>query len=139
MALLLQPLTNGLESNHKDLMNARAMVETNDKISRIKALQKEIEQEKLFNPLRINNTYYYWTTGQTRLMKKQYAVEHDENGKPINYEKYTVANASANLLTTAEDYAKFLVYMLNGASLSKKNYVEFLKVQAHEKEGIDGA
>ena len=136
MALLLQPLTNGLESNHKDLMNARAMVETNDKISRIKALQKEIEQEKLFNPLRINNTYYNWTD---KIDEKQYAVEHDENGKPINYEKYTVANASANLLTTAQDYAKFLVYILNGASLSKKNYVEFLKVQAHEKEGIDGA
>jgi len=136
MALLLQPLTNGLESNHKDLMNARAMVKTNDKISRIKALQKEIEQEKLFNPLRINNTYYNWTD---KIDEKQYAVEHDENGKPINYEKYTVANASANLLTTAQDYAKFLVYILNGASLSKKNYVEFLKVQAHEKEGIDGA
>jgi len=122
MALLLQPLTNGLESNHKDLMNARAMVETNDKISRIKALQKEIEQEKLFNQLRINNTYYNWTD---KIDEKQYAVEHDENGKPINYEKYTVANASANLLTIAEDYAKFLVYILNGASLSKKIMLNF--------------
>ena len=30
----------------KDLMNTRVMVETNDEISRIKALQKEIEQLK---------------------------------------------------------------------------------------------
>ena len=32
--------------DRKDLMNTRIMVETNDEISRIKALQKEIEQLK---------------------------------------------------------------------------------------------
>ena len=32
--------------DRKDLMNTRVMVETNDEISRIKALQKEIEQLK---------------------------------------------------------------------------------------------
>lgn len=95
---------------------------------------EEIAQEKLFNPLGMNNTYYYWTD---KIDEKLYAVEHDENGKLLNYEKYTVANASANLLTTVEDYAKFLIYVLNGAGLSKKTYAEFLKVQAHEKDGID--
>ncbi|UZO80628.1 class A beta-lactamase-related serine hydrolase [Aquimarina sp. ERC-38] len=95
---------------------------------------EEIAQEKLFNPLGMNNTHYYWTD---KIDEKQYAVEHDKNGKPINYEKYTDANASANLLTTVEDYSKFLVHILNGAGLSKKNYSEFLKVQAQEKKGID--
>ncbi|AXT56444.1 DUF4440 domain-containing protein [Aquimarina sp. AD1] len=95
---------------------------------------EEIAQEKLFNPLRMNSTYFYWTD---KIDDKQYAVEHDENGKPINYEKHTVANASANLLTTVEDYAKFLGYILNGAGLSEKTYNDFLKVQANEKVGID--
>ncbi len=95
---------------------------------------EEIAQEKLFNPLAMNNSYFYWTDN---INEKQYAVEHDENGKPINYEKYTVANASANLLTTVEDYSKFLVHISNGAGLSEKNYGEFLKVQAQEKKGID--
>lgn len=95
---------------------------------------EEIAQEKLFNPLGMNNTYYYWTD---KIDEKLYAVEHDENEKQINYEKYTVANASANLLTTVEDYSKFLVYVLNGAGLSQKNYNEFLKFQSHEKAGID--
>ncbi len=95
---------------------------------------EKITQEKLFNPLGMNNTHFYWTD---KIDEKQYAVEHDENGEPINYEKYTNANASANLLTTAEDYSKFLVYVLNGAGLSEKIYSEFLKVQAHEKKGID--
>ena len=42
--------------NRKDLMNTRVKVETKDKISRIKALQKEIEQLKklLLNPVVVN-------------------------------------------------------------------------------------
>ena len=30
-----------------------------------------------------------------------------------------------------------MIHILNGANLSEKTYREFLKVQAHEKEGID--
>ncbi|WP_459211527.1 serine hydrolase [Aquimarina rhabdastrellae] len=95
---------------------------------------EEIAQEKVFNPLGMNNTYFYWTN---KIDEKQYAVEHDENGNLINYEKYIVTNAAANLLTTVEDYSKFLIHILNGAALSKRNYEEFLKVQANEKDGID--
>ena len=95
---------------------------------------EEIAQEKLFNRIGMHNTHFYWSD---EMDENQYAVEHDENGKPINYEKYTIANASANLLTTAEDYSKFLIYILYGANLSEKTYKEFLKVQAHEKKGID--
>ena len=95
---------------------------------------EDITREKLFNPLGMNNTYFYWTD---EIDENQYAVEHDENGKQLTYEKYTVVNASANLLTTVEDYSKFLVYVLNGAALSEKTYSEFLKVQVNEKDGID--
>jgi len=35
--------------NRKDLMNTRIKVETKDEITRIKALQKEIEQKKKLN------------------------------------------------------------------------------------------
>lgn len=95
---------------------------------------EEIAQEKLFNPLEMKNTHFYWTD---KIDEKQYAVEHDENGNPINYEKYTNINAAANLMTTVEDYSKFLVHVLKGAGLSEKTYNEFLKTQAHEKDGID--
>ena len=47
---ILAELTTGNEwikkYNRKDLMNTRVKVETKDEISRIKALQKEIEQLK---------------------------------------------------------------------------------------------
>ncbi|WP_050915893.1 serine hydrolase domain-containing protein [Gillisia marina] len=40
-------------------------------------------------------------------------------------------------MTTAEDYSKFLVHILNGAGLSKSLYTELLKIQSQEKKGID--
>ena len=47
MELIRVPLTNGLKKyDRKDLMNTRVMVESKDEISRLKALQKEVEQLK---------------------------------------------------------------------------------------------
>lgn len=94
----------------------------------------EIANEKLFIPLGMNSTFFNW---ESNVNEDLYAVEHDESGNAISYEKYTNINAAANLITTAEDYSKFLVHILNGAGLSEKLYAEFLKPQSHEKQGID--
>lgn len=93
-----------------------------------------IAQELLFTPLAMHNTHFYWTD---KLNEEQYAVEHNENGLPISYKKYTQANAAANLMTTVEDYSKFLIHVMNGANLSAKTYQEFLKTQAKQQKGID--
>jgi CubicO group peptidase (beta-lactamase class C family) len=100
-------------------------------------LKKPIEQitsEMLFSPLGMNNTHFYWTP---EINEKDYAFEHDEDGEPIKLEKYDEANAAANLMTTANDYAKFLIHIMNGAGLSANLYSEFLKAQVNEKKGID--
>ena len=94
----------------------------------------EIAQEKLFEPLKMNSTYFNW---KGSVDENLYAVEHDENGDPIPFEKYTHTNAAANLMTTAEEYAIFMTHILHGAGLSKKIYDELLKPEAHEKKGID--
>ncbi|WP_271765118.1 serine hydrolase [Aquimarina algiphila] len=99
-------------------------------------LQKPLEviaQELLFVPLEMRNTSFYWTSD---VNEDRYAVEHDENGKKIAFKKYTKTNAAANLLTTTEDYSKFLVHILNGAGISRELYQEFIKPQSKEKEGI---
>ena len=95
---------------------------------------EQIASEILFSPLGMNNTYFYWTS---EINENDYAVEHDENGEPISFEKYYETNAAANLLTTANDYAKFLIHIMNGAGLSDKLYSEFLKPQVNEKKGIE--
>jgi hypothetical protein len=40
-------------------------------------------------------------------------------------------------MTTAADYAKFLIHIMNGGGLSDNLYSEFLKPQVNEKNGID--
>lgn len=95
---------------------------------------EQIADEILFSPLGMNNTSFNWVSD---IDENMYAVEHDENGKPIKFEKYKTVNAAANLLTTANDYSKFLVHIMNGAGLSEKLYSEFRTPQVNQKKGID--
>ena len=82
----------------------------------------------------MKDTHFYWTP---EINENDFAKEHDENGKPILYKKYYTTNAAANLMTTANDYAIFLIHIMNGAGLSDDLYSEFLKPQVNEKTGID--
>jgi uncharacterized protein YkuJ len=66
--------------------------------------------------------------------EKRYAQNFDKNGKKIETEKYFEANAAANLLTTVEDYGKFLEYTINGAELSENLYQEMTGHQVALKE-----
>jgi CubicO group peptidase (beta-lactamase class C family) len=102
--------------------------------NKLKKPFEQIAAEILFSPLGMNNTHFYWTP---EINENDYAVEHDENGEPISLEKYYDANAAANLLTTANDYSKFLIHIMNGAGLSDNLYSEFLKPQVNEKKGIE--
>lgn len=106
-----------------------------------KALEKkfnksleDIATEVLFNPLTMNDTHYYWTEN---VDESRYAVESDTEGNPIVFEKYYQPNAAANLLTTIEDYGKFLVNILNKAGLSKGLYNDFIRPQTNVKDGIN--
>jgi len=94
----------------------------------------QIAKELLFKPLGMNDTHFYWTP---EINENNYAFEHDENGKLIQLEKYYTTNTAANLMTTVNDYSKFLIYIMNGAGLSDNLYSEFLKAQVNEKKGID--
>lgn len=98
-----------------------------------KSLEK-IADEVLFSPLGMNDTHYYWTKN---VDESRYAVESNKEGNPIDFEKYYQSNAAANLLTTIEDYGKFLVDILNGAGLSKELYSDFIHPQTTVKDGIN--
>ncbi len=95
---------------------------------------EQLAQELLFKPLKMQDTHFTWDKDMD---ENRYAQEHDEMGKPIDLKKHQQANAAANLLTTIEDYSKFMVHILNGAGLSKKLYQEMMTKQVNEKPGID--
>ncbi len=102
--------------------------------NKLKKSFEQIASEVLFEPLEMNNTHFYWTP---KINENNYAFEHDENESQIPLEKYYEANAAANLMTTVNDYSKFLIHIMNGAGLSNKLYLEFLKPQVSQKKGID--
>jgi CubicO group peptidase (beta-lactamase class C family) len=65
---------------------------------------EQLASELLFKPFDMPDTHYVWTATTD---ESRYAVETDKDGHPIKYQKYTMVNAAANLLTTAKDYGKF--------------------------------
>lgn len=98
-----------------------------------KKLKKPIEQiaqELLFKPAGMTDTRFWW---DKTMDESRYAQNFDAKGKQIATEKYYKANAAANLLTTVEDYGKFLTYVLNGAGVSDKLFQEMQKSQVQLK------
>jgi CubicO group peptidase (beta-lactamase class C family) len=85
----------------------------------------------------MKDTRFYWdnTVDETR-----FAKPHEKNGNPYIENKNTTANAAYGVLTTVEDYSKFLVYVMNGAGLEKKLYEEMVanetQIKGHQYYGL---
>ena len=92
---------------------------------------EELAKELLFVPLKMEDTHFWW---DSKMDETRYAQNFNEQGKKIETVKYFEANASANLLTTVEDYGKFLAYVINGAELSENLFQEMIKHQVKLKE-----
>jgi CubicO group peptidase (beta-lactamase class C family) len=95
---------------------------------------EDLAEELLFHPLNMKNTNFYWDNS---INEENYAAEHDELGHPISYERYTSANAAANLLTTVQDYGVFMAHIINGAGISDTLFQQFLHPYSNKKPGID--
>ncbi|HBZ68077.1 MAG TPA: serine hydrolase [Bacteroidales bacterium] len=98
-----------------------------------KALEKkfhksldELAKEFIFNPLKMIDTRFAWdeTMDSTR-----FAKWHNEKGELYKTEKNSTINAADNLLTTVEDYCKFMVHIINGGGISKTLYEEMVAEQ----------
>jgi CubicO group peptidase (beta-lactamase class C family) len=89
---------------------------------------KTIEQlasELIFKPLKMNNTSYVWNKKyETRI-----AIWHTEKGETYPFKKQTEAHGADDLLTTIEDYSKFIAYLINGADLPIELQQEMVKEQ----------
>ena len=92
---------------------------------------EELAAEYLFEPVGMTDTHFWW---DSTMNESRYAQNFNEKGVKIETVKYFEANAAANLLTTVEDYGKFLAYVINGAGLSENLYQEMIKQQVELKE-----
>ena len=86
---------------------------------------EQLASELIFKPLKMNNTSFVWNKKyETRIAKW-----HTEKGEIYPFKKQTEAHGADDLLTTVEDYSKFVTYIINGADLSKKLNQEMVKNQ----------
>lgn len=92
---------------------------------------EELAQEFLFKPAGMNDTRFWW---DDFMDESRYAQNFDENGNNIETVKYYEANAAANLLTTVEDYGRFVAYVINGAELNQELFQEMKKHQVKLRE-----
>lgn len=81
----------------------------------------ELADSLVFEPLNMRDTRYFW---DSTVDESRFAKWHNANGGQHTTYRNRSANAADDLLTTVEDYCKFLVHILHGAGLSHELYQE---------------
>lgn len=96
-----------------------------------KSLQ-QLADELIFRPLKMTDTRYVWNNkvDTTRL-----AIGYDKDGKAYETYKNKTPNGADDLLTTIEDYGKFLVSVMNSEGLSKNIFKEMISNQVTTTKG----
>jgi CubicO group peptidase (beta-lactamase class C family) len=88
-------------------------------------------RKTVFEPLGMSSSSYVWQPSY----ETQKATGHDADGNPGERRKPTEANAAASLHTTALDYAKFIIALMNGTGLSEGTSKAMLSPQVQTDEG----
>ena len=84
-----------------------------------------LAKKEVFEPLGMTRSSFVWETS----FAGGAVTGMDPFGRPQEIPTDRGANAAASLLTTAEDYARFLVAVLNGEGLQKKTAEAMLSSQ----------
>jgi CubicO group peptidase (beta-lactamase class C family) len=90
-----------------------------------------IIKKLVFEPLGMMSSSYVWQGGY----ESRKAYGHDPFGHVTGRRKPTEANAAASLHTTAQDYAKFVIAVMNGTGLKKETARQMLTPQIKVQEG----
>ncbi len=89
------------------------------------SLQK-LADSLIFKPLKMDDTRFYW---DDKMDESRFAKMHSAIGELYETHKNSEVFAADDLLTTIEDYTKFILYVLNGAELSEPLQKEMSKQQ----------
>lgn len=92
-------------------------------------------RKEILEPLGMTRSSLVWEPEYESTM----ANGHELFGRPVSFQKRTEASAAATLYTTAEDYAKFVVAVLEGRNLRPETYKEMLtpQIDMDKDKGLD--
>jgi CubicO group peptidase (beta-lactamase class C family) len=79
---------------------------------------EQLADSLIFGPLHMNDTHFTWKDA----MLNHFALAHNNKGEALEIIKNTEPSAADQLKTTVADYNKFMVWVMNGAGLSKTLY-----------------
>lgn len=96
-----------------------------------KSLQ-QLANELIFRPTKMSDTRYIW---DKNVDTSRLAIGYDKNGNSYETIKNKTPNAADDLLTTIEDYGKFLVSVMNSDGLTKKVFEEMTSNQVASTKG----
>ena len=94
---------------------------------------QDFARRRVFEPLGMTDSSFVWDDGLEALA----ASPHSSSGEVRRHRKRTKANAAGSLYTTAPDFARFLLALLDGPGLSDKLRAEMLAKQTPVSPGID--
>lgn len=104
-----------------------------------KALEKkfhkslpQLANELIFQPLKMYDTKFVW---DRNIDTSRFAIGYDRNGNAYKIVKDKAPSAADDLLTTIEDYGKFLVSVMNSEGLTKEVYDEMTSNQVASTRG----
>lgn len=91
-----------------------------------------LAEELIFKPLKMDDTRFFWdkTTDSTR-----FARGYDRTGKAYRIHRNTKPNAADDLLTTVEDYGRFLASVMANDGLTPKVAKDMITPQVASKSG----
>lgn len=99
----------------------------------------ELADSILFKPLGMKDSRFYW---DKNMNESRFAFWHDSKGDIYepSTSKNRGVNAAGSLITTIEDYCKFGIDVINGASLSSDIYNDMItphvKLSEHDARGL---
>lgn len=96
-----------------------------------KSLQ-QLADELIFKPTQMTDTQYIW---DDKIDTSRMATGYDTDGRAYATVKRSTPNAADDLLTTIQDYGKFLVSVLQREGLSEKVWEEMTSHQVASTHG----
>lgn len=91
---------------------------------------EQLASELIFTPLQMHDTRFYWDEAMD---ESRFAEWYKADGSKYETYKSRSVNAADDLLTTVEDYSKFLIHVMNGAGINKDLLAEMQSPQTIKK------
>ncbi len=93
----------------------------------------DIMKRYVFGPLEMHNSSYIWLSNYDNLSSVGHNLFGETTGK---LRKRRQATSAASLYTTAYDYARFIMAIMNGTRLNKRTVIEMLSPQSEVGENV---